>query len=120
MGELRQIELIVERYEIAFNDVPELIKEDLEIFQEDVEKRIAFLDVFLKSSQKDVKKWKKISNETFLIMEINPFCIMKKAFLFRFANWYIDKCTKEMEKAQDLRKRLGFIKKRMEQFHYFS
>ena len=120
MRELRQIEKAVEKYEKALSNYPQHIKRDLKIFQDDVEILIAFLDTFIKSSQKDIKNWEKIFNENYFRMEINPFILMKKSLLFKFSNYYLKKCNKELNKALDLRKKLEIIQKKMEQFQSLS
>lgn len=117
MRKLRQIEKAVKKYEEAS---PRVIKQDLKIFQDDVAILIAFLNIFMKSSQKDIKNWEKIFNENYFIMEINPFIVMKKSLLFKFSNYYLKKCEKELEKALELREKLKFIQKKMEQYQYLS
>ena len=120
MNELRQVEKAVEKYEKDLSNSPRVIKQDLNIFQDDVEILIAFLDTFIKFSRKHIKNWERVFNENYLIPEINPFSVMKKSFWFRVAEYYLKKCNKELEKAGGLRKKLEFIQKKMEQYQYFS
>ncbi len=119
MREMRKVEKAVKQYEKLLLQNPQNAKEYKEDYLKDVELLIAVVETYIKDTARIFQIWCDTSVRIWAEPSNNVLQKIKRAIDMAIANYYLNRLSGEIAKAEKFKKPLKKIKGRFEQFQYF-
>lgn len=120
MREIRKLEKAVKEYEILLIEDPVDAKENKQIYMDDLEGIMEYLENYLNDLSEKYQIWCDTSVSVWEQSTNNIFLRTKRKVDMYIVNYYLDKFSKIMSQVGQLQLRFKKIQERFVQYQYFT